>query len=318
MKNRFLSFNLIVLILFVFLLLTYHNYAELRNISIGEFAKTELGILEKSSLDKLSTIKFSIYSTQTEELNQVRNDIMAQFQETDFQSLIIQPKASFIDSLLYDSKLKEYMNNSNLKKSNKSLLNKMKLYLPNELLISFLPKNESVDLILAIEEYLIENDYNFISGSNIPTVKSNIKHYYYDRILFGELMTEFSGFNQERNNLTIQAMQTNRFEIGISLLLFLFITGFIQVLDYYLLSKNTERIKFLLKGHINIRKYNKSIAWNKSLSLILILIISIIYMIRDFGVNNYFNLDHRIILFIAFTALANLLILIIKKERVDL
>ena len=318
MKSRFLLFNIVVLLLYIILLLAYHNYDRLKDIAIGETSEVKLKNKEDYYLEKISTIKLSVYSGDTNELNQVRNDIMVKFQESDFQSITIQPKASFIDSLLEDSKLKEYMNKSNLKKSNKSLLNEMKLYLPNELLISFLPKSESIELILSIEDYLKENGYGNISGSNIPTVKSNIKHYYYDRNMFAELITNFSNLSMERSSLSELNSRIFNIEIALMILLFMVYIAFIQILDKYLHYRNLEKLKFLFKGHIITRKYLKQIVWYKLFSLILILVFSGIYLINDLGTSTFFKLDIKFIIFIALTCITNLLLFFFKKERIDL
>lgn len=318
MKSRFFLFNIVIIVLYCFLAFTYSNYEKLKDKAVGETEQERLNIKEEESLAKLANVQLSIYSIEAEELKQVKKDIMAKFQESDFQSLTIQPKAAFIDSLLYDSKMKKYMNSSNLKKSNTSLINKMKLYLPNELLISFLPKIESLEMILSIEDYLTENNYNYISGSNIPTVKSNIKHYYYDKQTFGELMATFSYLANDRNFLNQESAQIFNNELAIMILLFIFIIAFVQFFDSCLLTKNNEKIKFLLKGHINITKYSKQIVWSKSFSLILVLASSGFCYFSDIITNKYIKLDDKLLFFIGLTCVANLLIFVLKKERVDL
>lgn len=320
MKKRFFLLNIAIAFLFSFVLIGCQYYLNLRDNVIGISALSKLEALEKEALLKVATIKLSVYSTNTNELSQVRNDIMAQFQEADFESITIQPKAAFIDSLLNDSKLKEYMNNSNLKRSNQSLLNKMKLYLPNELLISFLDNGESITQVLSIEEYLLDNEYNFVGSSSIPTVKSNVKHYYYDKALFNDLVTEFTNISEKRNLLSAEKSEQQIFEISFMILLFLFITAFTQLIDFYLLNKNMAKIKFLLKGHIDPRKYKKLTIESKTMSLGLILVFSIIELIRNRA--NLMNLQFEpaiiVILFVVITALINLLIFIFKKERIEL
>ncbi len=318
MKKRFLLLNTAILLIFIVSGFAYHNYSRLKDVAVGSLALKQLEEREDISLEKISSLQLSVYSIQANELSQVRKDIMAKFQESDFESITIQPRAAFIDSLLFDSKFKQYMNNSNLTKSNKSLLNKMKLYLPNELLISFLANSQSINQIFSIEEYLTENGYSYIGGSSIPSVKSQVKHYYYDKNLFNDLVTEFAAIAQERDFLLKQ--RGNNKIIGIALMgfLFIFMTTLIQLYDFYLLNINSEKIKFLLKGHINPRKYQRYIAKMKSISLILIIIVCILDFALKLSSKININLDQKLLIFISFTALTNLLIFTIKKERIDI
>jgi len=318
MKRRFILLNTTILLIFAFLVIAFVNYSKLKNTAIGEVAKNLIEEKEKVSFNKIATLKLSVYNTQTNELNQLRNDIMAKFQENDFESITILPKAAFIDSLLHDSKLKKYMNSNKLNKSNQSLLNKMKLYLPNELLISFLPKRETINQIYSIEEYLEESGYIFISGSSIPTVKSSVKHYYYDKNLFQELDAEISNLTQQRYFLSINESENRIIELILLIFLIITITLLIQLLDYYLLNANMEKIKFLLKGHINPKKYYKLVIVLKSLSLSLILIISLLALFLSLTSKTYFEIENSLLIFVAVTAFINLGLFILKKERINL
>lgn len=318
MKKRFVLLNITILFLFGFMLIAGQYVFSMRDADIGVSALNQLSEEERECLNKLASIKLSVYSTQTNELNQVRTDIMAKFEETDFESIKIQPKAAFIDSLLYDSKLKEYMNSSNLKRSNQSLLNKMKLYLPNELFVSFLANSQAIDQIFSIEEYLLENDYNFIGGSSIPTVKSKVKHYYYDKPLFKELVTELSEIAEFRDSLSTNKLLRQITEFGLLFALFILITSIIQLLDYYLFNINMVKIKFLLKGHINPRRFKKHVISSKTISLIIILVLSLLCIILDFTKKIDINVYPEVIFYIAVIALSNLVIFIFKKERIEL
>lgn len=318
MKKRFLLLNLAVFMLFLLLTFAYYSYSQMHDIAIGSSALAKLQEREQVGLDKLATIKISVYSTQTSDLNQLRNNIMAQFKEEDFESLVIQPKAAFIDSLLYDSKLKEYMNNSDLNTSNKSLLNKMKLYLPNELLISFLADSKAIEQIISIEEYLNSNDYHFISGSHIPTVKSKIKHYYFDKKNFEILKADLTANAQEIKFLKNENIQQGYLEIGLMAGVLLFVTLLIQLLDYYLLQVNLEETKFLLKGHIDPRLYHKQIIPLKSIILLVVFLLSLLYLTIDLASLLHFQLDNAFVIFMGLTSLTNFLIFFYKKERIEI
>jgi len=318
MKKRFTILNITILFIFVSLLIAGKYYLNLRDEVIGVSAQKKLDEIERESLQKIANIKLSVFSIQANELNQVRNDIMEKFHESDFESIIIQPKAAFIDSLLYDSKLKEYMNNSNLKRSNQSLLNKIKLYLPNELLISFLTNSESLKQVYSIEEYLLENEYNYIGGNSIPTVKSNVKHYYYDKNLFNDVVTELSKITDKKNIIARKINEQQIFEFSFLIILFFIVTFLIQLVDYYLLNINMGKIKFLLKGHLNPRKYKKHVLISKSISLVLILIFCLLNLIIDLSAKINFEIDQEVTIFAGLIAITNLLVFIFKKERIEL
>ena len=318
MTKRFLLLNVLVLVLFSSLILAYNSYYGLKDEAVGDLAQVQLQEKEDNSLDELASLKFSVYSTQTTELNQVRNDIMAQFQESDFASITIQPKASFIDTLLSDSQLKEYMNKSDLKKSNKSLLNKMKLYLPNELLVSFLPSIKAIDQTMAIEEYLQENGYTFLDGKAIPSVKSNIKHYYFDKSLFDKVVDNFSSIAEAKDIIKTKNNALAYQEIIFMFLNLLFVTAFIQLLDYYLLNKNMDKIKFLLKGHIKPKTYYRKIKYLKSVSLIIILLSLVLFSFIDISSFIKINSDIKFISFVGVILITNLMIFFIKKERIEI
>ncbi len=316
MKKRFIILNLLVVVILISISLAYQNYLKLVSRSMGEEAQLQLSNEEEALINDLASLSLSIYSTNNSELNQVRNDIMGQFSEEDFQSITIQPQASFIDTLLFDSKLKEFMDNSNLNKSNKSLLKKMKLYLPNELLVSLLPDIGAIEQIIAIEEYLQENSYIFLNSNEIPSVKSNIKHYYFDKSKFKEIMDQFSLIVSQRATLQKQLHRQYYFEGFLVAFLLLFVPVLIQLIDYYLRLHNQEKIKFLLKGHIHPRKYYKGLWFKKSLSMIIILIGLIASLIIDFNGLFNINIDTRPLVFNILLIAINLVIFISKKERI--
>ncbi|MBI9032286.1 hypothetical protein JEZ13_09845 [bacterium] len=318
MKQRFITLNSVIIILFTLLLLAHINYFKLKDLAIGETAINELNLRENENLQKLTSIKFTVYNTRTNDLNQIRNDIMAIFQESDFSSITILPKAAFIDSLLHDSKLKDYISNTNFTKYNQSLINKMKLYSPNELLISFLPKKQTIDQIHSINEYLQDNGYILISDGNIPAIKSDIKHYYFNKAMFEELEGELSELTGKKYNLQGFKASNRIIEIAFLIVIMIFASIFVQLLDYYLLKANLERFKFLLKGHINPRKYLKTVILLKSISLALIFLCSILWLIRGLLVKNNSLIEPFFVVLLAFTALVNIVVYVIKKEKVNL
>lgn len=316
MKHRFLVLNLIIILLFCFISIGFNHYYLLKDSVVGNSANKILEKRESVVLDKLGTIKLSIYSIDASELSRVRDDILTKFTEDDFHSLIIQPKASFIDTLLYDSKLKKYLEQSNSKKPSNSLLNKMKLYLPNELLISFSREIGTIEQLSAIETYLTENDYEFISSSNIPSVKSNMKHYYYDKNLFSDSKLQISNIITERARLESRATTLFKIELVGYVILFIILTLLIQLLDFYLLTISKERVRFLLKGHINPRTYSKKVVIKKSIGFFTIFVIVVASLLFKF---NFFtaNYENRAyLIFILLSLFVNLLFFIIKKERI--
>lgn len=316
MKHRFIVLNLIIILLFCFISIGFNHYYQLKDSVVGNCANEILDKRESVVLDKLGTIKLSIYSIDASELSRVREDILTEFTEDDFQSLIIQPKASFIDTLLYDSKLKKYLEQSNTKKPSKSLLNKMKLYLPNELLISFLSKIGTMEQLSAIETYLTENGYEFISSSNIPSVKSNMKHYYYDKNLFSDSILQISNITKEREQLKSRATTLFKIELSGYVILFLILTLLIQLLDFYLFTISKKRIRFLLKGHINPRTYTKKVVIKKSIGLFAIFVIVSASLLLKFNFFTTLYENKAYIIFILLSLFANLLFFIIKRERI--
>jgi hypothetical protein len=296
----------------------YQNYLQVISKATGKQAQSILAQAENKIINDLSALKFSIYSTRSNELKQVRNDIMVKFTEEDFQSITIQPQASFIDTLLFDSKLKDFMNSSNLNKSNKSLLNKMKLYLPNELLISFLADLQAMDQIIAIEDYLQENGYSYLNSNVVPSVKSNIKHYYYDKAKFSEIMQDYSNIINQRDKYIKESTYQNYLQAIILIITLLLATIFIQVFDFYLKMINQEKINFLLKGHISQKKYFRNLWWKKSLTLMLSLVCLLTTFIIDFQEILNINIDTRNVFFIIILIATNLAIFILKKERTSL
>lgn len=316
MKHRFIILNVIVILLFCFISIGFNHYYQLKDSVVGNGAIKILDNRESVVLDKLATIKLSIYSIDASELTRVREDILTEFTEDDFESLIIQPKASFIDTLLYDSKLKKYLEQSNAQKPSQSLLNKMKLYLPNELLISFSRKNNTIEQLSVIETYLTENSYEFINSGNIPSVKSNMKHYYYDKTLFSDSILQISNINKEKEQLESRSATLFKIELAGYGVLFLMLTLLIQLLDFYLFAINKERIRFLLKGHINPRTYPKSAIIKKSAGLIAIFVVVIASLLFRFNLFTALYLNTAYIIFILFSLLINLLFFIIKKERI--
>lgn len=318
MKKRFISLNFLILILIMAISWGYQNYLQLTSKSVGKQAQYILAQAENKIINDLSALKFSIYSTRSNELKQVRNDIMAKFTEEDFQSITIQPQASFIDTLLFDSKLKDFMNSSNLNKSNKSLLNKMKLYLPNELLISFLADLQAMDQIIAIEDYLQENGYSYLNSNVVPSVKSNIKHYYYDKAKFSEIMQDYSNIINQRDKYIKESTYQNYLQAIILIITLLLATIFIQVFDFYLKMINQEKINFLLKGHISPKQYFRNLWWKKSLTLMLSFVCLLTTFIIDFQEILNINIDTRNVFFIIILIATNLAIFILKKERTSL
>lgn len=314
MKHRFLIFNIIIILLFGFIFMSFHYYFQLKDFAVGKSANELINNRESLLLDKLAAIKLSIYSIDANELSKVREDILTQFTEEDFSGLIIQPKASFIDTLLYDSKLKRYLEQGNTKKPSKSLLNKMKLYLPNELLISFLRKSDATEQLLSIETYLTENGYEFISSGNIPSVKSDIKHYYYDKNIFSDLMLQFTEISEERSLLKYKSRTLHNRELMTYGFLLLTISLLIQLLDYYLATISAERTRFLVRGHLNPRTYHKQVRAKKSIVLIIILFSAMEGLLIQLSfISKLYSAPF--IGFIVLVALVNLVIINVKKER---
>ena len=105
MKHRFLVLNIVIILLFGLVSVGFNYYYQFKDFAIGKTAKGLLDSRESLLLDNLATIKLSVYSINANELSRVREDILTKYTEDNFHSLIIQPKASFIDTLLYDSKI---------------------------------------------------------------------------------------------------------------------------------------------------------------------------------------------------------------------
>ncbi len=318
MKKRFLLLNIIIIVIILIFNFAYQNYLDIRSQAFGQAAYKILSDHEQVLINDLSTLEFSIYSTQTSELNQVRNDIMTQYSEADFRSITVQPQASFIDTLLFDSKLKDFMNNSSLNKSNKSLLSKMKLYLPNELLISFSPELKTIDQIISIQDYLQENDYVFLESDKIPSVKSNIKHYYFNKEKFSSLMNDFKILLEKKEDYRNRNQFQNYFEAINLFIILLILTLFIQLVDYYLKNKYLERINFLLKGHISPRKYHNKLFWNKSIALFILLVVHGLYLVPQVKNVLQTDIDIKNSICSVFLLLLNITLFSIKKERIEI
>lgn len=308
-------FSLIIILTFIF---AFQNYLNLFSKTFGRQAQASLDLEEEKLVAELAGLELSIYSTQAQELNQVRNDIMQEFSESDFASITIQAKASFIDTLLFDSKLKEFMNSSNLNKSNKSLLNKMKLYLPNELLIRFLPKDKSLDQIIAIEEYLRENQYSFLESNLIPSVKSNIKHYYFDKTKFAELLFDINEVTKTRTKIYSDYRKQSYIEFTLLFLGSIFLTCLIQLYDKYLTAKYQSNVRFLLKGSVNPRTYFSSLKWKKSISMIIVILALMIFFLPISNEIIPIKVDVKTIIVSTMISLLNIQIFIFKKERITL
>jgi len=313
MKHRFIVLNIVIILLFGLVSVGFNYYYQFKDFAIGKTAKGLLDSRESLLLDNLATIKLSVYSINANELSRVREDILTKYTEDNFHSLIIQPKASFIDTLLYDSKLKQYLDQG---KSSQSLLNKMKLYLPNELLISFLRENDSTERLISIEAYLTENGYDFISSSNIPSVKSNIKHYYYDKNLFSDLILQFDEISKERTSLGYKRDRLFNIEIATYLFLLINITLLIQLLDFYLFTTGRERLRFLLKGHLNPRTYHKKTIIQKNIGLAIIIIIALVSLLLKLSSFTKIYLNSTFIVFVLLLAVVNSVIFNFKKERI--
>lgn len=316
MKSRFILLNLVAIALVIIFIAGNVGISQIRKALIGEGAIQTLEKEEVANIQLLRNVKFSIYCSSLNELKKVKEDVITQIPEEMFEGIIIQPKASFIDSLMYDSKLNKYLSADKKSKKGRSLINKMSRYLPNELLINFKREESSFKQVKALEEYLLSLDYHYIEFYNIPSVKSEIKHFYFNKTMFSEIVNNASVITNKINFLKKQ----NR-EITIFLLIFnsLFtILGifFIQFYDSWLAKRYLEEFNLLLKGRFNPKTYLKSIKKYKSIALYIVLTLSsAILVINILSLTSLFKLlDIYTLTYLILFSVGNITAFTIKKE----
>ncbi len=318
MKKRFIVFNISILIVYIIVLAIGFGYNEIRSYSFGEKAKSFNDYQKQILLDRYSKLQFSIYHNDVNELERVKSDITKIYPLKEFKSITIQEQASFIDSLLYDSDIVKYMRKSKFSNKNKSLLNNLKLFLPNELLINFGQSEKNPMLISAIEDYLVNQEYSFIQKGNLPSVKSNIKHYYYNKSESGDIMMKLS------DNYKIENLRSERDKlwkyimIAFSLVLCLILVLLVRLLDQYFRLKYLTLTKLLLQGRVNPVKYFKLLALSKSFVLLILLVVSSYELIYSYLIKQATILPYPMMLAVISSLIISLLIININKEKIEL
>ncbi len=318
MKKRFIVFNISILIVYIIVLAIGFGYNEIRSYSFGEKAKSFNDYQKQILLDRYSKLQFSIYHNDVNELERVKSDITKIYPLKEFKSITIQEQASFIDSLLYDSDIVKYMRKSKFSNKNKSLLNNLKLFLPNELLINFGQSEKNPMLISAIEDYLVNQEYSFIQKGNLPSVKSNIKHYYYNKSESGDIMMKLS------DNYKIENLRSERDKlwkyimIAFSLVLCLILVLLVRLLDQYFRLKYLTLTKLLLQGRVNPVKYFKLLAFSKSFVLLILLVVSSYELIYSYLIKQATILPYHMMLAVISSLIISLLIININKEKIEL